>query len=148
MEELLRDYGSTGTVWIWLVVAILIAAGGVALSIAISKGKFDLPRVKIDRLRYGSWALVFIGVLIALFTLADGEITFSQNNRALEQWNEDGYYVENYGEIEERDGETIQVKEGSQDTPTELKADHILTGCDRDVYAEVTNGEVWICVTE
>ncbi|MCA1011743.1 hypothetical protein [Halobacillus halophilus] len=148
MEELIRDYGSTGTVWIWLVIAILIAAGGVALSIAISKGKFDLPRVKIDRLRYVSWALVFTGLLIALFTLADGEITFNQNNRALEQWNEDGYYVENYGEIEERDGETIQVKEGSQDTTTELKADHILYGCDRDVYAEVTNGEVWICVSE
>ncbi len=126
MEELLRDYGSTGTVWIWLVVAILIAAGGVALSIAISKGKFDMPRVKIDRLRYVSWAFVFTGVLIALFTLADGEVTFSQNNRALDQWNENGYYVENYGEIEERDGETIQVKEKSQDTTTEMKADHIL----------------------
>ncbi|SFF64591.1 hypothetical protein SAMN05216353_10458 [Halobacillus alkaliphilus] len=147
MEELLRDYGSTGTVWIWLVIAILIAAGGVALSIAISKGKFDLPRVKIDRLRYVSWAIVFTGVLIALFTLADGEITFSQNNMALEQWNENGYYVENYGEIEERDGETIQVKEGAQEA-TELKADYILIGCDRDVYAEVTNGEVWICVSE
>lgn len=145
MKEILIDYGTREIQWAWLILSLVIIFAGIGLSITMSKGALKLPKNKLDAFRYVSWGLVLIGMVVGVLSLLNSELNNNQKNSAIKNWkSERGYYVENYGKIEELRHETIRV-ETINGEMVEKEIDKAIAGCDFEVYAELTNGEVWVC---
>lgn len=147
MKEQLIDYGSSQVPWVFIIVGIALFIAGLWIMVLLKKNGSEMTREKMDRFRYLSWGGIAIGIVIfassQFYTMNEA----AKNERMLAQWRDDqGHTVYNYGDIEERmDGGTFTVKNSSMDLE-EKEADRTVVGCDRDVYAELSNGDVWICV--
>ncbi|MGI8315785.1 hypothetical protein [Halobacillus mangrovi] len=145
MKEILVDYGTREIQWGWIILSIVILLAGIGLSISISKGALKLQKNKLDALRYASWGLVLAGGIVGVLSLLNSELNNNQKNSAMNNWkSERGYYVENYGKIAELRNETIRV-ETINGEMVEKDIDKVISGCDFEVYAELTNGDVWVC---
>ncbi|MBA2176096.1 hypothetical protein H0266_14460 [Halobacillus locisalis] len=149
MKEQLLAYGSSQVPWVFVILGIVVFIAGLgSMGLLKNKGS-EMPREKVERLRYLSWGGIAIGIVIfassQFYTMNEA----AKNERMLAQWSDDqGHTVYNYGEIEERmDGGTFTVKNSSMDLE-EKEADQTVVGCDRGVYAELSNGDVWICVED
>ncbi|MFC7321646.1 hypothetical protein [Halobacillus campisalis] len=146
MGEILLEYGTSEDQWGILTLSLFVILVGIAMVIAISKGVLKLPVNKKDKFIYVVWGFILLGGVGAVITLFNTSINETKNNNAIKGWtSERGYYVENYGEIKERKGEESIIV-GTNSKEEEKEVDHVINGCDFDVYAELTNGDVWICI--
>lgn len=145
MEEILLEYGTYNIQWSMLGGAGFLIVLGIALSYFVSKKRGTLSIGKVDALRYGGWGLIALGVFCTVWFLLDAEWDGTVNANKFQSWRtEEGYYIEEYGKVEERLGnKQIQVK--TDEGIVEKQVNIVVEGCDFDVYGQLTNGEVWAC---
>ncbi len=145
MEQVLREYGTSSNNWIFLALGGFILLSGMIFLIVIAKRKDGWRKNQTDLFRYTSWGCLLLGAMIGVYGLLNGEMTNSQDDSMMRNWtSERGYYVDNFGKVEDRPEENIiQVRTGS--SVAEKEVDHVIKGCDERVYAEFTNEEVWLC---
>ncbi|KHE72875.1 hypothetical protein [Halobacillus sp. BBL2006] len=146
MENVLMEYGTEQNHLGWLFVAVAVILIGIVVIVAISKKKIDLPKNQMDTFLYSAWAFVLLGALSGVFLLFDAANNEAKNDNAMKNWSSnEGYYVESYGTVKERVNETTIKVENSDSSVVEKEVDQIINGCDKEVYAELTNGQVWLC---
>ncbi|WP_226577253.1 hypothetical protein [Halobacillus litoralis] len=148
MKDVLLEYGTSEVQWGLLLLFSLVLLGGIILVRVIRKETLNLKKNTLDTIKYVGWGFIAFGSFCIIFTLFNSNLNEAKNNRTIHHWkDENDYYVENYGKIDGRSSDrTFTIEKGSN--IVEKKADTIIEGCDYAVFAELTNGDVWLCVQE